>query len=337
MLDYMTKKSTALTFNFDPDLEKKFREASQKRSSIHDFISEFLNQFVARATKKAYVQDLHYFFSFLRSGGVIITHPSDIQPYHFQIYRDHMSDKGLASATISRRLVCIRSFMKWAVAARLATFNPLDVVRLPKVQTVSPTVAFDDIEVMAMVNAPDISTHKGRVHRLIIVLLFNLGLRRAELINVRISHFFEDRGHKVLKVYGKGDKVRLLPISDFVLSEIESYIAHLKAHNIVLEENDFLLQTKLKRKNKGPIDGSTIYRVVSRYAKVLGINKKVSPHSCRATVISHLLDTRHTPIRDVASFAGHANITTTEGYDKRRNNLNKNAAYDVDFDIKKVD
>jgi integrase/recombinase XerD len=84
------------------------------------------------------------------------------------------------------------------------------------------------------------------------------------------------------------------------------------------------------------MDGSTIYRVIEKYALSLGINKAVSPHSCRATVISHLLDTQNTAIRDVASFAGHANITTTERYDKRRKNLDKSAAYQVDYLLKKA-
>nr|MBA3754841.1 tyrosine-type recombinase/integrase [Nitrosomonas sp.] len=86
------------------------------------------------------------------------------------------------------------------------------------------------------------------------------------------------------------------------------------------------------RKNDIPIDGSTIYRLINKYAKSLGINKRVSPHSCRATVISHLLDTKGRSIRDVASFAGHANITTTERYDKRRGNLDHSAAYSVGFE-----
>ena len=76
-------------------------------------------------------------------------------------------------------------------------------------------------------------------------------------------------------------------------------------------------------------------QLLDRYAKKLGINKSVSPHSCRATVISHLLDTQHAQIRDVATFAGHSNITTTERYDKRRKNLDKSAAYQVDFAIRK--
>lgn len=79
------------------------------------------------------------------------------------------------------------------------------------------------------------------------------------------------------------------------------------------------------------MDGSTVYRIIRKYAAHCGINKNVSPHSCRATVISHLLDTAQTPIRDVAIFAGHSNITTTERYDKRREALDKSAAYQVDY------
>lgn len=327
----MAKKSKDLTLAVNPNLVRKFQEASQKKSDIHDFINEFLVQFLSPDTKKAYVKDLKFFFDFLRSGGVAITHPSEIKSYHFQLYRDDLLERGLASATINRRLVCIRSFIKWAVAARLLDHNPLDTVKLPKVQTESPTVAFDDDEVLRMLNAPDLATHKGKTHRLVMVLLFHLGLRRSELVNIQLHQLVSDREHVVLRIHGKGDKTRLVPLSEFVFEEIQLYVAYLKDEGVDLGAEDYLLQTELKKKNQRPIDGSTIYRVIGRYAKRLGINKAVSPHSCRATVISHLLDTQLTPIRDVAIFAGHSNITTTERYDKRRKNLDKSAAYQVDF------
>jgi site-specific recombinase XerD len=332
----MSKKSHALTVNFNPDLARKFQEASQKKSDIQDFIQEFLVQFLSEDTKTAYIKDLKFFFDFLRSGNVFIAHPSEIQSYHFQLYRDHLIERGLASATINRRLVCIRSFVKWAVAAKLMDHNPLDTIKLPKVQTESPTVAFDDDEVLQMINAPDLTTHKGRTHRLIMVLLFNLGLRRSELIHIKLFQLFQDRGHMVLRIHGKGDKVRLIPLNENVQSEIMDYLDHLKNRGIEMGGDDFLLQTDLGNKNQKPMDGSTIYRVIERYALGLGINKSVSPHSCRATVISHLLDTQNSAIRDVASFAGHANITTTERYDKRRKNLDKSAAYQVNYDLKKA-
>jgi integrase/recombinase XerD len=328
-------KSTALTTQVNQELAKKFQEAAQKKTDIKDFIQEFLVQFLSIDTKTAYLKDLKFFFDFLRSGDVQISHPSEIHSYHFQLYRDHLLERGLSSATINRRLVCIRSFMKWAIAARLIDHNPLDTVKLPKVQTESPTVAFDDEEVVQMLNAPDVSTHKGKTHRLIMLMLFHLGLRRAELTTLKMHQIVYDRTHWIIRVQGKGDKVRLIPLSETVYEEMSLYLAHLADHGIKLGPEDYLLQTELKTRNSRPMDGSTIFRIIGKYAKQLGINKSVSPHSCRATVISHLLDTKQAAIRDVATFAGHSNITTTERYDKRRKNLDKSAAYQVDFDLKK--
>lgn len=333
----MTKKekSTELALHVNPDLARKFQEASQKKTDIRDFIQEFLVQFLSPDTKTAYIKDLKFFFDFLKSGAVQISHPKEIQSYHFQLYRDHLMERGLSSATINRRLVCIRSFMKWAIAAKLIEHNPLDTVKLPKVQTESPTVAFDDDEVLQMLNAPDLSTHKGKTHRLVMIMLFHLGLRRSELTHLKMHQMVQDRTHYVLRILGKGDKLRLIPLHESVFEEIKLYLAHLKDHGIILGPEDYLLQTEIKSKNEKPMDGSTIFRVIGKYAKQLGINKAVSPHSCRATVISHLLDTQHAAIRDVATFAGHSNITTTERYDKRRKNLDKSAAYQVDFALKK--
>lgn len=330
----MTKKNE-LALNKNTELAKKFEEASLKKTSIEDFIQEFLVQFLSVDTKKAYIKDLSFFFEFLRSGNQIITHPSQIQSFHFQLYRDHLIDRELASATINRRLVCIRSFIKWCVASRLLDHNPLDTIKLPKVQTESPTVAFDDDEVVEMINAPDTSNHKGRTHRLVMILLFNLGLRRSELTHIRMQDFFEERGHFVLRIHGKGDKIRLIPLNNYIREEVSLYIQSLSEEGMEILPHDYLLQTDSLKKNTKPMDGSTIYRTIQNYAHKLGINKSVSPHSCRATVISHLLDTQLTPIRDVATFAGHSNITTTERYDKRRKNLDKSAAYQVNYLDKK--
>lgn len=321
----------------DLDLTRKFQEASKKKASVQDFVNEFLGQFLSENTRNSYMKDMKFFFDFLRSGGEFITHPNDIKSYHFQLYRDKMLAEKKASATINRRLVAVRSFMNWAVASRLIESNPLDVVKLPKVQTVSPTVAFEDVEVLRMISRPDLTTHKGRMNRMAMVLLFNLGLRRAELIAIKLEDLIQDRGHIVLRVRGKGDKIRLIPLNDFVLNEIKRYIDVLEEHDgVKLNGEDYLLQTSAAEKNKRPIDGSTIYRIIDKYSRELGINKSVSPHSCRATVISHLLDTQQIAIRDVATFAGHANITTTERYDKRRNNLDKSAAYEVNYGVELV-
>ena len=242
--------------------------------------------------------------------------------------------KGLASATITRKLVAIRSFIKWSMAQKLIEYNPLDVVKLPKVQTQAPTLAFDDHEVVQMINSVDANSKKGSMHKLVLTMLFSLGLRRSELANIKIKDIYQERGHYVLEIHGKGNKTRLLPLSKSIINALSEYSNSMKDNGILFDDNDYLIQSVLNGKNHKPIDGSTIYRIIEKYAKICNINKRVSPHSCRATAISHLLDTQKTPIRDVAIFAGHSKITTTQRYDKRVNSLDNSAAYDIDYDKK---
>jgi site-specific recombinase XerD len=329
-------KNSGLVYHDDIDdkLFKKFQEAENHNSNIQDFIQEFMGQFISKQTQKAYLTDLNLFFSFLKRGGLIIQHPKQIKGTHFQLYRDELFEREYSSATINRKLVAIRSFIKWSMALKLIDHNPLDIVKLPKVETEAPTVAFDDHEVVAMIQAPDLSSRKGQMHKLVIHILFTLGLRRSELVNIKIKDITKERGHYVLKIKGKGNKIRFLPLSPDVTSAIKQYMDAMASFNISFEKDDFLIQSVHKGKNTKPMDGSTVYRIIQKYSKSCGINKNVSPHSCRATAISHLLDTQQTPIRDVAIFAGHSKITTTERYDKRREGLDNSAAYDIDYNEK---
>ena len=203
-----TKKSLEMIVR-DSSLETKLALASTQHSGIEDFINEFLSNFLSPQTKRAYIKDLMEFFDFLKAGNITINSPSDIKSAWFKIYRDEMINHGFAPATINRRLVAVRSFVKWAVAMKLMDHNPLDAVKLPKVSTISPTIAFDDEEVTRMMSSPNITTKSGNTHRLIIVLLFYLGTRRSELVNIRCKDIFEDRGHRVLRIIGKGKKDKL--------------------------------------------------------------------------------------------------------------------------------
>lgn len=340
----MTKKKSTLpaikaqesdlTYHDELDLKlyKKFQEAEQKSVNIQDFIEDFIGQFISKQTQKAYITDLMLFFKFLRKGGLIVQHPDQIKGAHFQIYRDELIENNYSSATINRKLVAVRSFIKWSLASGLIEYNPLDVVKLPKVETQSPTIAFDDQEVVQMINSPDLTTKKGHLHRLTMLLLFSLGLRRNELVNIKLKDIYEDRGHLVVKIVGKGNKNRHLPLSSHVIDALEAYKDAMRSFNLELVPDDYLLQSNTNGRNSRPMNGSTVYRIIEKYAKICNINKRVSPHSCRATAISHLLDTQKTPIRDVAIFAGHSKITTTERYDKRREGLDNSAAYNVNYD-----
>ena len=99
-----------------------------------------------------------------------------------------------------------------------------------------------------MLNAPDCKTHRGALHRLSMALLFNLGLRRSELTHIRLMDFAKERGHTVLRIHGKGDKVRLIPINESMHDEIQRYLDHLKENGVTLDFEDYLLQIDLKSK-----------------------------------------------------------------------------------------
>lgn len=321
--------------NINHDLKSKFEEIKKQDPKIEDFFHEFIQQFLSEQTRKAYSHDIKSFFDFISSGAQKINHPKDILDGHFRLYRDQLISQHYSSATINRKLVAIRSLMKWFLAKALIEYNPLDTIKLPKVQTTAATQAFEDYEVIEMLSKPDKKTKMGHTHYMAMLLLFSLGLRRSELSNIKRQDFYQERGHSVLRVFGKGDKIRILPTTQQLNQAVKDYINFLASLGIELHQTDFLLQSTRQGKNKKAIHGSTIYRMINKYVQACGINKKLGPHSCRATAISHLLDTQQTSIRDVAIFAGHSNITTTERYDKRRNNLEKSAAYQINYSQKK--
>lgn len=259
---------------------------------------EFLGLFNSPCTRDSYRVDIRDFIEFTKKD------PKDTLPSDVIAYRDSL--EGRAPGTICRKLSSLKSYFKWCVEKGICQYNPVTPVRIPKLQVKSPTKAFSDKEVIKMIKAAKTPTDS-----LMLKLLFFLGLRRYELISIAEDDV-EDQGDiKVLTICGKGDKIRRLPLSDELWDDIQAH--GFKDGRLFRTGNDY------------------VYRMIKRLAKEIGIKRNVSPHSCRATAISHLLDTKHVPLRDVADFAGHASVTTTMGYDKKRDGLKNSAALKVGY------
>lgn len=289
-----------------------------------DKVDQFLRSFSSDNTRIAYEKDLRDYAAFA----------SSMDPLSFSAlaqYRDALIASS-APATVVRKFSAVKSFFAFLASEGHLKMNPAMNLKVPKSRTIEPTEAFEDSEVVRILNEADVTSFAGSVHRIALVILFNLGLRRSELVNLRVSSLQEHRGTRFLSVIGKGEKQRLLPLNDHVASELNAYLMrHVEFTGEELQPNDFLIQSSQNERNSKPFNPSSVCRIVKQYARSAGITKRVSPHSCRATMISHLLEKEVSP-RSVADLAGHSSIQTTIGsYDKKRDALRNTAAAKVSY------
>ncbi len=310
---------------------KKNPGPSQKTlSKLTRLVSMFTSNYLSEDTKSGYERDIRYFLKFCYDRGYHFNHPSEIKSSIFQEYRDYMlKKKKYAGATVLRKMVAVRSLLTWCLQEGLIERNPLLNVRLPKVSQISSTLDCTDEEVRRVLCLPNLKKASGSLHFLTLTLLFYLGLRKKEIRFIKLKDIYPKDKYTVLKITGKGDKIREVPLTPFLLSAIEKYIG---LSGRKFNPESYLLQSTRKEllSKERPLHQATIDWIVKNYVKKAGVEKRISPHSCRATTIGNLLDQK-VPIREVAVLVGHESILTTSRYDKRKKSLEKSAAWSVRY------
>lgn len=278
----------------------------------------FLDNFVSLNTKRSYKTDLEDFLGFVKFDITNCDIESAVD------YRDYLQKSGKSSKTINRRFSSVKSFYKWLIRKGVANSDPTVGIILPKATVEAPTEAFTDEEVSMMFNIVDRSNITGKTHFFIMKMLFNLGLRRSELINIRVGDIKTFRGVRFLTIKGKGEKLRDIPLTDQMYDLIQDYISNVsKFYKKTLKKDDYILPSF---RNPG-----SVYKLIRKYAEKCRIDKRVGAHSCRATIISKMLEEKESP-RNVADFAGHASINTTiNSYDKKRDGLKNSPVHKVSF------
>lgn len=293
---------------------------------VRELFARFCQNFPSVNTRDAYFKDLWDFYNFVQ-----IAEPSQWTAQHFNDYRDALS-KNKSPKTVNRKISTLKSFVEFCMESGIMSYNPIQFLKLPKPSVISPTLAFTDDEVRRLLAVPRTDTYYGNLHSLMLKLMFFLGLRRSELVQIKLSDIQTSRGHVVVTIRGKGGKSRELPVTPELMKSIQDFCKYYKdASGVELSASDYLLQSNTENKNTIPMDPSAAFRAVRKYAKLIGVDRRVGAHSCRATAISHLLDTQKIPIRDVADFAGHSSINTTTLYDKKRKGLDDSAAYKINY------
>ena len=201
----------------------------------------------------------------------------------------------------------LKSFFNYLVFEDYREDNPMALIEAPKTGRKLPDVlTIEDIDILS--NGIDLSTNEGHRNKAIIETLYGCGLRVSELTHLRLSDLFFEEGF--IKVTGKGDKERFVPISPLTQKMINLYLDHSRVHVPVHTESSDIVF--LNRRGK-QLTRAMIFTIVKRLAEKTGIHKSISPHTFRHSFATHLLE-NGADLRAIQLMLGHESITTTEIY-----------------------
>ena len=255
---------------------------------------------------QAYLHDIELLTQFLQSQNTMVN-PADVTLQHLQDFLKHIAELGMSSSSQARIISGIKAFYKYALIENISTLNPSVLLDAPKLKKSLPDVLhFDEIE--KILAAIDLSTPEGTRNKAIIETLYSCGLRVTELVELRISQLFLETGF--IRVIGKWNKQRLVPIGGDAIKYINLYRENIRVHIPVKPGNeDYLFLNRRGTK----LSRIMIFLIIKELVHKAGIKKTISPHTFRHSFASHLVE-GGADLRAVQEMLGHESITTTEIY-----------------------
>lgn len=279
-------------------------------------------------TRRAYQNDLEDFCSFVGLTGADEFRP--VTRAHVLAWRAQLEARGLAGATIRRKLAALASlFDRLLENNAVAGGNPVHGVKRPKIESnEGKTPALGDDQAKRLLDAPDIETVKGVRDRAILAMLLYHGLRREEAARLTMSDLGERRGIKHLRVHGKGKKIRFLPLHPVAAERIYAYLECDSGRDTTSGP----LFRSIRGKTTGAgVTANGLYTVVAHWARIAGIDVDgLSVHGLRATAATNALE-HDADIAKVQMWLGHANISTTRLYDRRGQRPEYSPTYKVKY------
>ena len=256
-------------------------------------------------TITAYRQDLTSFISFLQKEN-LTSWPT--QAVDIDAFLAEQRDQKKATSSISRLITSLRKFYQWLVRQNIQKLNPMLEIDSPKKRRTLP-VALTVNEVNNLLEQPDTKKKLGLRDRALLETLYATGIRVSELINLKFTDLHEEL--KLVKVFGKGSKERLIPISEVALSWIDSYKEKVRDPLILKigKNTDFIFLNS----RGGSLTRQAVWQIIKHYCKMAGIQKNVTPHTLRHTFATHLLE-NGADLRVVQEILGHSDISTTQIY-----------------------
>ena len=265
-----------------------------------------LEKSLAANSVEAYLRDIDKLTDFLLASKKMVT-PQDLELKDLEKFVQWISELGMTVASQSRIISGLRSFYTYCIIEHIVTVNPTALLETPKQKRLLPDVlSFEEIEhIIAQI---DLSKPEGGRNKAILETLYSCGLRVTELVNLRISCLFLDIGY--IRVIGKGDKERLVPIGSEAIKYINIYKNEIRVHiKIKAGQEDFLFLNRRGSK----LTRVMIFIMLKELALKAAITKNISPHTLRHSFATHLVE-GGADLRAVQEMLGHESITTTEIY-----------------------
>lgn len=255
---------------------------------------------------EAYLRDVEKFTRFLQASGTMVT-PEQVSLQQLQSFIAAIVQLGIAPTSQARVISGLRAFYKYCLLEQVCSTDPTILLEAPKLKRALPDVlSFEEIEqIIAQI---DLSKPEGGRNKAILETMYSCGLRVSEVVNLKISNLHLEVGF--IRVVGKGDKERLVPIGSSAVKYIGIYKKDIRSHIAVKPGNDDIL---FLNRRGSQLSRVMIFLLLKDLVKTAGIKKNISPHTFRHSFATHLVE-GGADLRAVQEMLGHESITTTEIY-----------------------
>ncbi|CAN5395467.1 site-specific tyrosine recombinase XerD [soil metagenome] len=265
-----------------------------------------LERSLSANTLDAYLLDLEKLIQYLDAEQIKLL-PEQIKYEHLTKFIQWVHELGMTSRSQARVLSGIKAFYKYLLMENLIQDDPTALIEGPKIGQKLPDFLTVE-EINKILDAIDRSKPEGERNKALLETLYSCGLRVSELVNLKLSQTFMDIGF--VKVTGKGNKERLIPLGNSAIKQIKIYIESYRNHqNIHHDHEDFLF---LNRRGK-KLTRVMIFTIIKDLLKITGLRKTISPHTFRHSFATHLIE-GGADLRAIQEMLGHSSITTTEIY-----------------------
>ena len=255
---------------------------------------------------EAYMRDIEKLTQYLEHSGTL-KNPSEVKLTDLQSFIKWIAELGISPASQARIISGVKSFYKFCLIEHISKIDPTVLLEAPKLKKSLPdTLSFDEIEnIIAQI---DLSKPEGGRNKAMLEMLYSCGLRVSELVNLKVSQLYFDVGF--IRVLGKGDKERLVPVGSSAVKYVKIYLKNIRVHIQVKAGNEDIV---FLNRRGSKLTRVMVFLIIKELAKKAGIKKTISPHTLRHSFATHLVE-GGADLRAVQEMLGHESITTTQIY-----------------------